>query len=123
MLFLERLKDPDILVQLLIFLSAAASVMVVALPYLSPDPLQQRMKSVAVEREHIRQRERDRLSRGRMLRSDEKPFMKRFVSFFHLAKWLGIENANVKLASAGFRGSAAETTFIFFRYLKVKYWT
>ena len=86
MLFLERLKDPDILVQLLIFLCAAASVVVVALPYLSPDPLQQRMKSVAVEREHIRQRERDQLSRGRMLRSDQKPFMKRFVSLFFISQ-------------------------------------
>ncbi len=115
MMFLERLKDPDILVQLLIYLCAAAVLVAVALPYLSPDPLQQRMKSVALERERIRQRERDRLARGRMLRPDEKPFMKRFVAFFHLAQWLGIEDAAVKLAAAGFRGAAAETTFVFFR--------
>ena len=115
MLFFDRLKDPDLLLQLLIFLCAAASVVAVALPYLVPDPLQKRMKSVALERERIRQRERDRLARGRMLRPEEKPFIKSFVALFHLTKWLGIENATAKLAAAGFRGAAAETTFIFFR--------
>ncbi len=115
MLFFDRLKDPDLLLQLLIFLCAAASVVAVALPYLVPDPLQKRMKSVALERERIRQRERDRLARGRMLRAEEKPFIKSFVALFHLTKWLGIENATAKLAAAGFRGAAAETTFIFFR--------
>lgn len=115
MLFFDRLRDPDFLVQLLFFLCAAASVVAVALPYLVPDPLQQRMKSVALERERVRQRERDRLARGRMLRPEEKPFVKRFVTLFRLTKWLGIENAAAILAAAGFRGAAAETTFIFFR--------
>ncbi|MEN9709121.1 MAG: hypothetical protein RIQ68_1529 [Pseudomonadota bacterium] len=115
MLFLDRLKDPDLLVQLLVFFCAAASVMAVALPYLVPDPLQQRMKSVALERERIRQRERDRLARGRVLRPEEKPFIKSFVALFHLSKWLGIENAPLKLAAAGFRGAAAENMFVFFR--------
>jgi tight adherence protein C len=115
MLILERFKDIDMLTQLLIFLCAAATIVAVALPYLSPDLLQQRMKSVALERERLRQSERDRLARARILRSEEKPFMKRFVAFFRLAQWLGIEDAAGKLAAAGFRGSAAETTFIFFR--------
>jgi tight adherence protein C len=115
MLILERFKDIDMLTQLLIFLCAAATIVAVALPYLSPDLLQQRMKSVALERERLRQGERDRLARARLLRSEEKPFMKRFVAFFRLAQWLGIEDAAGKLAAAGFRGVAAETTFIFFR--------
>lgn len=115
MQFPDWLIDSDLLVQLLIFLCAAASVVVVAFPYLTPDPLQQRLKSVALERERIRQRERDRLVRGRILRPEEKPFIKKIVSLFRLAQWLGIEHAAVKLAAAGFRGAAVETTFVFFR--------
>ena len=115
MFLLERLRDPNLLVQLLGFLCAVACLLVVALPYLAPDPLQRRMKTLALERERIRRREREHLGLGPSLRAEEKPLVKRIVRFLRLPQWLGTENAVAKLAAAGYRGSAAETTFVFFR--------
>ena len=115
MLFLDQMKDQDILVQLLIFICAAAGVIAVLAPYLTKNPLQKRIQSFALEREHVRPNRRDGIVQRHALRSEEKPFIKRFVALFRLTQWLGIENAAVKLAAAGFRGAAAENMFIFFR--------
>ena len=41
--------------------------------------------------------------------------MKEIVERFCLSKWLSTQDAKAKLAMAGFRGPAAETTFLFFR--------
>ena len=49
---------------LLAAVAAVATVLTLAMPVLSPDVLGKRMKSVALEREKIRQRERERLARG-----------------------------------------------------------
>jgi tight adherence protein C len=115
MFLLERLQDPQIIAQLLILLCAVVIILVLAMPYLAPDPLQRRIKAIASARERLRQREGENLLRGRGLRKGEKPFVKRVVAFFRLGQWLGIDDASAKLAAAGYRGAAAETMFIFFR--------
>ncbi len=117
MTILHLFKSPDFLLQVLALLCAVAAILAVALPYVAPDPLQRRMKSVALERERIRTRERDKLGKGSRagLRTEEKPFVRDIVKLFRMSEWLGIENASTKLAAAGYRGGAAETTFIFFR--------
>jgi tight adherence protein C len=76
------------------------------------------MKTVAVERDAIRARERDRLARQKekiSLRQEPKAFMRNIVEQFKLGDWLGTENAKRQLASAGFRGQQAEIGFLFFR--------
>jgi tight adherence protein C len=115
--YVEHLLRPDVLIPLLAALSAMATVLTLAMPFLAPDTLQRRMKAVATERDRIRLRERERLGKAQVvgLRQQEKAFIKNFVSTFRLSEWLGLENARVKLAAAGFRGSASETTLIFFR--------
>ncbi len=115
--FLSKIRDPSVLIPLLAVLSALATILTLALPFISPDILQKRMKDVAIERERIRSRERERLAKaGRIiLRQEEKAFMKRIVERFRLSDWLSTETATAKLAAAGFRGPAAETAFIFFR--------
>ena len=45
-------------------IAAVATVLTLAMPLLAGDTLAKRMKSVALEREKIRQRERERLARG-----------------------------------------------------------
>ena len=117
MTILHLFKSPDFLLQVLALLCAVAAILAVAMPYVAPDPLQRRMKSVALERERIRSRERDKLGKGSRagLRVAEKPFVRDIVKMFRMSEWLGIENASAKLAAAGYRGGAAETTFIFFR--------
>jgi tight adherence protein C len=113
----EYLLRPDVLVPLLAALSAMATVLTLAMPFLAPDTLQRRMKTVAIERDRIRVREREKLAKAQSmtLRQQEKAFIKNIVAMFRLSEWLGMENAKAKLASAGFRGAASETTFIFFR--------
>ena len=115
MFLIDLFKDPDLLVQILVFTCAGASVVAIAMPFIASDQLQKRLKSVTFERDRIRLRERDRLVRGHSLRVEEKPFMKGIVKSFRLAQWFGIENAAVKLAAAGYRGSSAQSAFILFR--------
>jgi tight adherence protein C len=115
--YVEHIMRPDVLVPLLAALSAMATVLTLAMPFLAPDTLQRRMKAVAIERDRIRLRERERLGKSQTigLRQQEKAFIKNIVNTFRLSEWLGLENARAKLAAAGFRGSAPETTLIFFR--------
>ena len=100
-------------------IAAVATVLTLAMPVLSPDVLNKRMKSVALEREKIRQRERERLARGEKekvaLRSSPKQYMQRIVERFNLTKWLAQEEAREKLIQAGYRGQAPYVAFLFFR--------
>jgi len=75
------------------------------------------MNAVSVEREKLRQRERERLARGDkvQLRQSPKQFMKRIVDQFNLNKWVGQEQAREKLIQAGYRGQAPYVTYLFFR--------
>lgn len=112
-----RLSDPNFLVPLLAAISAIATVLTLALPYVAPNGLQRRMKAVAIERERIRMRERERLAKTAKasLRLEQKPFVKEIVEKLRLSEWLNTEDAAAQLAAAGFRGRAAETAFVFFR--------
>lgn len=98
-------------------IAVAASVLSLLLPVMNTDTLGKRMKSVGVERERIRQRERERLAKeGRKgLRHEQKAYMKMIVDNLSLEKWLGTETAKQKLWMAGYRGPQAETAFVFFR--------
>src|SRR5207302_3777798 len=75
------------------------------------------MKSVATEREKIRQRERERLARGDKvtLRRSPKQYMQTIVDQFNLNKWVGQETARALLVQAGYRGQAPYVTYLFFR--------
>jgi len=116
---ISKLHDTKFLTMLLASVAAIATVLTLAMPLLSPDTLGKRMKSVALEREKIRQRERERLARGEKekiaLRSSPKQYMQRVVEQFNLTKWLAQEEAREKLVQAGFRGQAPYVAFLFFR--------
>jgi tight adherence protein C len=96
---------------------AIATVITLAMPLIVTDTLGKRMKSVALEREKLRQRERERLARGEKvaLRQSPKQYMQRIVDRFNLAKWVGQEEARALLVQAGYRGQAPYITFLFFR--------
>jgi tight adherence protein C len=72
---------------------------------------------VAIEREKIRQRERERLARGEKvaLRRSPKQYMQTIVDQFNLSKWVGQEEARALLVQAGYRGQAPYIAFLFFR--------
>ncbi len=111
------LHDTRLLAMILAGVAAVATVLTLAMPLLATDALPRRMKSVALEREKIRQRERERMARGEKvtLRQTPKQFMQRAVENFQLNKWVGQEEAREKLVQAGYRGQAPYVTYLFFR--------
>src|SRR4029078_5427375 len=91
-----------------------------AMPLFAGDTLDKRMKAVALEREKMRQRERERMARGPekvSLRQSPKQYMQSIVDQFNLSKWVGQEEARLKLVQAGYRGQAPYVTYLFFRML------
>ena len=114
---IERLHDPKFVASILAAIAAMATVITLAMPLLSSDQLNRRLKSVALEREKLRQRERERLSRGEkmQLRQSPKQYMKSIVDRFNLANWVGQEDARDKLVQAGHRGNAPYVAYLFFR--------
>ncbi len=113
----ELLQNKQFFTMAFAAVAAMATVLTLAMPLLASDTLAKRMKSVAIEREKIRQRERERLARGEKvtLRQSPKQYMKRIVDQFNLAKWVGQEEAKIKLVQAGYRGNAPYVTYLFFR--------
>lgn len=117
-LIVDKITNPQFMLALLAAVAAAATVLTIAIPLTEGQNLQKRMKSVAVERDKIRARERERLSRGQekvSLRQQPKAYMRRVVEQFKLSDWLGTETAKKQLAMAGYRGPQAEVAFLFFR--------
>ena len=98
-------------------IAAGATVITLAMPLLAPDTLNKRMKAVALEREKIRQRERERLAQGSKisLRKSPRAYMKTIVDNLDLNKWLGQEEARSMLMQAGYRGQAPYVTYLFCR--------
>ena len=114
----EKLVDSQFLLTVFVAIAAAAAMLTVAMPRLETDTLGKRMKSVATERDKIRQREREKLAQSQnkaTLRTEPKAFMRRLVEQLDLKKWLGTEESKMKLAMAGYRGQKAEMTFLLAR--------
>ena len=117
-LIVQSLHDARLMAMLFAGVAAMATVLTLAMPLLANYPLERRMKSAALEREKIRQREREKLARGGdkpNLRTSPKQYMETIVSRFNLTKWLAQETARIKLVQAGYRGQAPYVTFLFFR--------
>src|SRR5436190_17877623 len=114
---IEQLSNPRAAAMLFAAIAAVATVLTLAMPLLATDSLDKRMKSVAIEREKMRQRERERLARGEKvsLRRSPKQYMQTIVDRFNLRKWVGQEEARALLVQAGYRGQAPYITFLFFR--------
>jgi len=116
-LLIDKLHDPRFMAMLFAAVAAFATVLTLAMPLVAGDNLEKRMKTVAIEREKIRQRERERLARGEKvaLRTSPKQYMKTVVERFNLAKWVGQEEARMLLVQAGYRGQGPYVAFLFFR--------
>ena len=100
--------------------AGAATVLTLAMPLVLVNPLDKRMRAVALEREKIRQRERERLAQENQkvkLRQSPKQYVQRLVDQFNLSKWVGQEEARLKLVQAGYRGQAPYVTYLFFRMI------
>src|SRR5476649_908940 len=112
-----KIHDVRFLTMLLAAIAASATAYTLVMPLFAGEGLAKRMKAVASERERIRQRERDRLSKTEKVsqRQSPKQLVSKVVEDFNLTKWLAQEAARDKLTMAGYRGQAPYITFLFFR--------
>ena len=115
---LTNALNTQTLTMVLAAVAAAATVLTLAMPYAFADSLGKRMKAVAIEREKIRARERERMTQDKQkasLRQSPKQYIQAIVDRFNLTKWVGQEEARLKLVQAGYRGQAPYITYLFFR--------
>ncbi|OQW49482.1 type II secretion system F family protein [Candidatus Raskinella chloraquaticus] len=110
--------DRGFMLALLAFIAAIATVLTLAMPFLQNDKLKSRMKSVATERDRLRQRSREKMNREKRelsLRNEPKAFLRQLVEQFELVKHVGTNDMKQQLLMAGFRGQAPLFTFLLFR--------
>jgi tight adherence protein C len=114
---IQKIHDAHFMTMVLAAIAVSATAYTLMMPFFAGEGLQKRMKAVASERERIRQRERDRLSKTEKvsLRQTPKQLVSKVVEDFNLSKWLPQEAAREKLSQAGYRGQAPYVTFLFFR--------
>src|ERR1051325_6757647 len=89
-LIADNLTNTRLLAMIFAAVAAVATVLPFAMPLLVTDSLSKRMRSVVLEREKMRQRERERLARGEKvsLRHSPKQYMQTIVERFNLNQWL-----------------------------------
>ncbi len=119
-LVFRSMTDPAVMIPILAAFSVFATIITVAQPLLARDRLGARIKSVALEREQIRARERARLAAEQKrvsLRNEPKAYMRRIVDRFNLRKALADEGTTNKLRMAGYRGQAPLFAFLFARLM------
>lgn len=109
------------LISILVMFAMFATVMTLLLPYFQRNPLKSRMKSVALEREAIRARERTRIAndkeRGISLRHQQKAGIRDFVERLDLRRALADDKTVASLRQAGFRGQNPLNIFLFMRFI------
>jgi tight adherence protein C len=115
----KAITDPAFLIALLVGVAVFATFFTV-MPSLSGNTLKSRMKSVALERDELRARQRARLAveadrRRKGLREEQSLGMRAIVDRLDLRRALADENTLAKLKVAGFRGQNPLTRFLFFR--------
>ena len=115
----KSVTDPSFMIALVVAIAVFVT-MFTALPAIGGDPLKARMKSVALEREELRAKQRVRLAaeadrRRKGLREEQSGGMRNIVERLDLKRMLADETTAAKLKVAGFRGQNPMTKFLFFR--------
>lgn len=117
----RSLTDPGFLTAMLVAIAVFATLFTL-LPSIGGDPLKARMKSVAIEREELRAKQRVRLAQeadrrrgGGGLREEQSMRLKGIVERLDLRRALADDSTVNKLRNAGFRGQNPLTIFLFAR--------
>lgn len=112
---LGSLTQPQTLLSILAAIAVFATIITLAMPVLQKDELGDRMKSVAIERDKIRARERAKLAeqeqKGRLKQSDDG-FTQNLVDKLNLKKALADENTFIDLTMAGYRQQSHINVFL-----------
>ena len=117
------ITDPQNMLAITTFLAVFATILVLVMPMLARDTLGNRMKSVALERDQLRARERARVaneSKDKQRRGAKKrepgAIIKLIVDKLNLRKALADENTEEELVHAGFRGQSPLFIFLGLRF-------
>ncbi|KZL21988.1 Bacterial type II secretion system protein F domain protein [Pseudovibrio axinellae] len=119
---LEALGNSNMFVVILTLLAVSGTVYALLMPLFDRDELKSRMKSVALEREEIRSRERARLAMQKenarvVLRSNPKESIRDFVDKYDLKRRLSSDGVASKLKMAGYRGASPLYTYLLFQVI------
>ncbi len=117
---IDLLSRPEIIITTLTALAAFATVLSIAMPILSRDRMNQRMKVMATERDKMRAarlQEVNARDRGAKLRQAPKGFMQEIVEQLDLRSKFDSEELREKMKMAGLRGQAPLVAFMFFRLI------
>lgn len=116
---MEALAEPQTLLSIFAAVAIFATIITLAMPLLAKDELGDRMKSVAIERDKIRARERARLAEEQgkkgSLRQKDEGLMQSLVEKFNLKAALADENTFLNLTMAGYRQKSHINVFLFFK--------
>jgi len=115
----KTLTDPAFVMALLVGVAVFATFFTL-MPSLSGNTLKTRMKTVALERDELRLKQRARLAaeadrKRRGLREEQSHGMRAIVDRLDLRRALADEATLAKMKEAGFRGQNPLTRFLFFR--------
>jgi tight adherence protein C len=108
---LETIASSQFLAAVLAMIAVTGTIFSLVMPLLSRDTLKTRMKTVALERDKLRAKERARLQQNQTdarasLRNQPKAQMKSFVDRLNLKEMLSDDMTVERLRMAGYRGSA-----------------
>lgn len=121
----KAMHDPAFIFAVLVGISIFATLLTFVMPMFSGSDLKSRMKSVALERDQIRSRERARMASesdsrrknaGGSLRITERQGVRQFVERLDLQRALADEKTVSSLRTAGFRGQNALNIFLAARF-------
>jgi tight adherence protein C len=117
---LETMTVTTMLIAIASAVAVFGAIVSIAMPYLAKDELGSRMKSVALERDQIRARERARLasqknSRGNVTKVEPKAYVRNLVDSLNLRTALADEKTTQQLIQAGLRGQNPLFVFLFLR--------
>jgi tight adherence protein C len=104
----------DRMAMILVALSAFATVLTLAAPFLAGDRLRSRMKAIGVERDRLRSSHRATLGESR-LRDRPKGPLANLVEKFNLRSLLQAESSRDLLRQAGYRSETNLVTFLVIR--------
>ena len=117
----QTLTDPAFIMSILVGIAVFATLFTIVMPLLDRGDLKTRMKSVALERDEIRARERARLnaeanSRG-TLRHSNNTSVRQMVDRLNLREALVDSETEKRLKTAGFRTQNALNIFLAARFI------
>ncbi|UPA24525.1 type II secretion system F family protein [Shinella oryzae] len=118
---IAMLTDPAVLLPASVVIAVLATFYTLAMPYFERGDLDKRMKSVALEREQMRARERARLSAETVqnkasLRAQHNTSVRNVVERLNLREALVDANTMNRLRQAGYRSQNALNIFLFARF-------